>query len=151
MPPEENVEQLKKRVEELEHELGAARHRPAVQSVRKRSERMIGNWPLYEVAIGPDLERGEMRGHARGIIAVGDIATGVLALGGIARGVIAIGGLSVGLVGIGGCTIGLAAAVGGVALGGVVLGGVAIGAWAFGGLAIGLWACGGEAIALMRS
>jgi hypothetical protein len=65
---------------------------------------------------GPDLERGEMRGHAKGIIAIGDIATGVVALAGVARGGLAIGGLAVGLISLGGLSIG-ALALGGLAIG----------------------------------
>ena len=34
-----------------------------------------------EVATGPDEERGESRGHATAIVAIGDVATGVLAMG----------------------------------------------------------------------
>lgn len=49
--------------------------------------------PLLSVAIGPDAARRELNGRARGIVAIGDIATGVIAIGGIARGLVAIGNL----------------------------------------------------------
>ncbi len=63
--------------------------------------------------MGPDPEKGELRGHARGIIAIGDFATGVLAVGGLARGIVAMGGLALGaLVGVGGVCVG-ALALGG--------------------------------------
>ena len=77
--------------------------------------------PLYSIAMGPDPARGELRGHARGVIAIGDLATGVVALGGIARGLVAIGGL----------------ALGGDALGWVAVGGGAVGVYAAGGGALG--------------
>ena len=67
--------------------------------------------PLWAIAIGPDWERGEMRGHARGIFALGDIATGWFAFGGLARGFFAFGGLAIGLFAFGG------AAIGGLAIG----------------------------------
>ena len=60
--------------------------------VRKRSSKVICGLPLYDIALGPDLQKGEVRGHARGIIAIGDVATGWLAVGGAARGIVAIGG-----------------------------------------------------------
>jgi hypothetical protein len=77
----------------------------------------VGTWdiPFYDVAVGPDLARGELRGHAKGVIAIGDLATGFLALGGLARGAIAIGGLAAGLVSFGGLSIGVLSAVGGFA------------------------------------
>jgi hypothetical protein len=64
--------------------------------------------------------------YAKGIIAIGDIATGVLAIGGVSSGFIAIGGIALGVF-----------ALGGVALGGVAVGGVAMGAYAVGGVANG--------------
>ena len=79
--------------------------------------------------------RRESRGKARGILAIGDVATGVIAVGGIARGVIAIGGLGFGLV-----------TVAGVGFGALVIAGVALGQTSFGGVAVGHYAKGGVAI-----
>jgi hypothetical protein len=90
-------------------------------SRRERSEMTIFGMPLWEVAVGPDLARGERRGHANAIFAMGDVATGVFALGGMARGVFCVGGVSVGLFSLGGVSFGLAAAVGGVAIGGIAV------------------------------
>ena len=119
-----------------EKAVGAIAKAAGRNSIRRRSSRKLWGLPLYDIAFGPDLAKGELRGHARGIIAVGDVATGGLAVGGMAGGVIAIGGLSAGVISVGGCSAGLAAAIGGVALGG----------WAFGGVAIGILAIGGKAI-----
>lgn len=83
---------------------------------------------------------------ARGIIAVGNVATGVLAFGGIAAGLVTLGGLSLGLLALGGLTVGLLLSVGGVALGTLALGGVALGYLAVGGCAIGVCAIGGSAV-----
>ena len=92
-----NRQDLEKRVETLEKELAAVK-RGAYRGVRKRSASRLGDLPFYEVAIGPDPDRGELRGHAKAVIAIGDIATGLLAVGGWARGILAIGGLATGLV-----------------------------------------------------
>ena len=138
-------EQLEKRVAELEKQLAAARGAAGVRGIRRRASFSFGGLPLYDIAVGPDLERGESRGHAKGIVAIGDIATGVLALGGLARGAIAVGGLAVGLFSFGGLSIGALAAAGGLAIGGVALGGAAVGGVAIGGGAAGYYACGGAA------
>ena len=108
---------------------------PQKKTVRYASSVKLLGWPLLAIACGPDASKGEIRGWARGIVAIGDLATGLIAIGGIAGGGIAIGGVSFG---------GLS--VGGVSLGGIILGGVAIGYLAFGGVAIGHYAKGGAVI-----
>jgi len=119
------------------------------RGVRKRSEAEFFGIPLWEIAVGPDIERGELRGHAKAIFAIGDIATGLFAMGGIARGGVTIGGLSFGLIAVGGGALGLLAAIGGAAVGfGFSVGGLAIGAVAIGGLAIGGLPIGGLGIGL---
>lgn len=105
------------------------------ECVRYESACRIFGWPLLAIARGADPARQESRGEARGIIAVGDVATGIIAVGGIARGLIAIGGLGFGLV-----------TVAGVGLGGLVIAGVAIAQTAFGGVAVGHYAKGGVAV-----
>ncbi len=126
----EDSDQLKQRVAALEREVAALKSRSfPYRGIRKRSNRCYWGLPLYDIAMGPDPEKGEMRGHAKGIIAIGDIATGVLALGGVARGVIAFGGVAAGLL--------LGIAVGGGAIGGVAIGGGAFGYYAAGGGAFG--------------
>ena len=47
-----------------------------IGSVRIESPASFCGKPVFQVAIGSDEARGETRGHARGIIAVGDVATG---------------------------------------------------------------------------
>ena len=90
----------------------------AVKGIRRESQRKFFGLPLWAVAIGPDWERGEMRGHARGIFALGDMATGWFAFGGLARGFFAFGGLAIGLFAFGGAAIGIVLAIGGAAIGG---------------------------------
>ena len=147
---------LARRMDELEQKVAGLSRRndlPVPRGLRKRASWGVGALPFYDIAIGPDPERGEVRGHARGIIAIGDIATGVLAVGGLARGVFAFGGLALGVVGFGGLCISLLLAMGGLAvgpiaaggaaLGGVAIGGGAVGGIAIGGGAVGYYACGG--------
>jgi len=144
----ENREQLEKRVAELEKEVAALKGGGlgSMRGIRKRASWGLGDIPFYDIAVGPDLGRGELRGHAKGIIAIGDLATGFLALGGLARGVIALGGLAAGLVSFGGLSLGVLSAVGGLAIGGLALGGGAVGGVAVGGGAAGYYACGGGAV-----
>ena len=137
-------EELEDRVDRLEKELAALRGR-GPRSVRRRADWGIGDLPMWEIAVGPDLEKGEIRGHAKAVLAVGDIATGFVALGGWARGVLAFGGLATGVIGIGGLSIGALVAVGGLAIGSAAFGGAAVGVVAIGGGAVGEYACGGGA------
>ena len=121
-----STDELQRRVGELEKQV-AALQGARVRAVRKRADWGIGDLPFYDIALGPDLQKGELRGHARGIVAIGDIATGFLALGGWARGIVALGGLATGLFSVGGLSVGVLAAVGGLAIGGVAFGGGAAG------------------------
>ncbi len=116
------------------------------RGTRYRSSFTILGIPFLAISKGPDMEKGEIFGHAKGIIAIGDVATGVLAIGGISRGVFALGGLALGGITVGGCSIGLLAAFGGLAVGSIAIGGCAIGGFAIGGCAIGYAAVGGMAI-----
>lgn len=132
---------LRERLTSLEKEvaeLRAAAGRSQPQRVRKRSETELFGLPLWEIATGPDPERGEPRGHARAIFAIGDVATGVFALGGIARGIFCVGGVTFGVVSLGGLAFGLLFAMGGLAIGSFAFGGAAIGGVAVGGAAIGI-------------
>ena len=147
VPPMTDPRDLERRVVELEAEVRHLRAGPRGpwRGFRYRSALAIGDVPLLAIASGPDPEKGEFRGHARGVVAIGDMATGFLAIGGLARGVVTLGGLSVGLVSFGGCALGLIAAVGGLAIGSLALGGGAVGGVAVGGGALGHYACGGGA------
>ena len=131
----DEFEQAKRKLLTVSHPLG----------VRRKSTTTIAGLPLWAIASGPDPASGEMRGHARAIIAIGDIATGVLAIGGFARGLIALGGLAIGVISAGGFAIGLAVATGGAAVGSMAVGGGALGGVAIGGAAFGRYAIGGGA------
>jgi hypothetical protein len=116
-----------------------------MRGVRRQSEYVFLGLPLYSIALGPDLTKGEMRGHAKGVLAIGDTATGVLAFGGLAMGVIAVGGLAFGFVTLGGLSIGVLLAFGGAAVGAIAGGGAALGWVAIGGAAAGYYAAAGAA------
>lgn len=76
-------------------------------SFEYKSKRTLFGLPLLHINCGPGLR------WARGVIAVGNVATGLVALGGVSAGLLSLGGASLGLL---------------LALGGVALGGVSIGA-----------------------
>src|SRR5688572_11790850 len=117
---------------------------------RYRSKATLFGLPVVSIAFGP--AEGEIRGVARGVIALGDIAIGFLAVGGVSCGVVAVGGAALGLFAIGGLAIGLLTALGGTAIGGAVMGGAAIGVLAIGAGAAGFWAQGaGAAGTFVRS
>jgi hypothetical protein len=137
-------EDLERRVEELEAEVVRLRGGRG-RGIRYRSSFGLGDTPLLAIAVGPDLSSGELRGHARGVIAIGDLATGFIAIGGLARGVLAFGGLALGGLSFGGLSIGVLLAAGGVAVGSLAFGGGALGGVAVGGGAVGYYACGGAA------
>ncbi|MBK8915447.1 MAG: hypothetical protein IPM64_12770 [Phycisphaerales bacterium] len=121
--------------------------------LRRKSDVLFLGLPLVDVAFGP--HGLEKYGHARGFLAVGDVATGVIAIGGRAQGLFSFGGLSfglfsfggmaVGLFSFGGLAIGLALACGGLALGLIAFGGMTAGWFAVGGVAAGYGATGGMA------
>ena len=106
-----------------------------------RSKREVKGVPFVHINVGAGLYK------AKGIIAIGNIATGVVAIGILAKGIIAIGTLAIGIFSLGAVALGLVA-LAGVALGGISIGGVAIGYLAIGGLAIGVYALGGYAMAM---
>jgi len=147
----EKIEQIEAEVQALREEVQHLKQHPRKamhahqRVVRKRSEGTLFGMPIYDIALGPDLEKGELRGHARGFFAIGDIATGVFALGGIARGVFALGGIALGFFAFGGLSVGLLLAMGGAAIGSLAVGGAAVGLVAIGGAAVGVVAIGGAA------
>ena len=131
-------------------------HMKLKSSIRWQSERKLFGKPLVNIAWGPDASKGEKFGHAKGIIAIGQMASGIIAIGVLSYGIISIGMVSLGLVSFSvlvcfgflsfsSFAIGLVA-FGGAAIGIVALGGMAIGYVAIGGLSIGVYAIGGFAI-----
>jgi hypothetical protein len=125
-------------------------------SIRYSSTRHVFGKPLVDIAWGPDKDKGETFGHAKGFIAIGQMASGTIAIGIFSYGVLSFGLVSLGIIsfswilGLGvvafsGLAFGLIA-FGGAAFGFIALGGMAVGYFAIGGIAIGQYAAGGFAI-----
>ena len=96
-----------------------------------KSKRTLFGLPLVHINCGPDVH------WARGIIAIGNIATGFVALGGIAAGLLSLGAVSLGLL----------LALGALSVGIIAIGGVALGWFAWGGIVCGIYSVGGIALA----
>lgn len=95
-----------------------------------RSRRTLFGLPLVHINL---CDRGLCR--AKGVIAIGNVATGLIAIGGFSAGLLTLGGFSAGLL-----------ALGGLAAGGISLGGLSVGLLAaLGGAAVGQYAAGGTA------
>ena len=106
-----------------------------------KSKRTLFGLPLVHINCGPGIH------WARGIIAIGDIATGFVALGGIAAGLVSLGALSLGLLfALGALSVGMIS-IGGLAIGVTAWGGFAFGVLSVGGLSWGVYAAGGVATA----
>lgn len=107
-----------------------------------QSKRTLFGLPLVHVNCGFG------RNHwARGIIAIGNVATGFAAFGGVTLGLFTLGGVSVGLpLALGAVSVG-AVSIGGIAVGLLAWGGIAMGWLAVGGCALGVYAAGGAAVA----
>ena len=54
--------------------------------------------PLVAIAWGPDEANDEELGHARGFVAIGQVATGIVAIGLVSYGVVSIGLISLGIL-----------------------------------------------------
>ena len=108
-----------------------------------RSKCTLLGLPLVHIHLGYGLRR------ARGIIAIGNVATGLVAIGGFSAGLLSIGGLGIGLLtlaglaagglAVGGMAFGLLTALGGGAFSlGISFGGCAVSRFvAVGGAAVG--------------
>ncbi len=106
-----------------------------------KSEKTLWGLPLVHVHIGFGMKK------AKGIVAIGNVATGVVSVGLLAKGGVAIGCLSMGLVGMGCLTLGLLLAIGAIAVGTFSIGAIAIGVFALGAVAIGMFSTGALAVA----
>ena len=104
--------------------------------VRLRSSSSFLGYPVVDIAYGRDNDTGEIRGHAKGVIAFGDTATGLFAFGRYSRGLI----FAYGLYAVGFASFGL------LSCGIIGCGLISCGIFSAGGLAIGWYACGAIAI-----
>lgn len=106
-----------------------------------KSKRTLWGLPLVHINLS---QRGLT--WARGIVAIGNVATGVVAIGCFAAGVLSLGAVCLGLLVLAGMAMGLVA-LGGISLGFIAAGGCALGYLAIGGSAVGVYAAGGAAVA----
>ncbi len=108
------------------------------------SERKLLGLPLVHINMGPRYPGQPVR-HAKGWLAVGEVAVGVVAFGSFAVGLMAWGGIALGAVVWAGLGIGIVSFAG-MSVGVLATGGAAVGIGAVGGLAIGIYAHGGQGI-----
>ena len=101
-----------------------------------KSERKMFGLPLVHINIGWGAKK------AKGVLAIGNIATGILSIGLLSKGILAIGLLSLGVIGIGALSIALLLSIGSIAIGTFAIGALAIGVFALGALAIGMFTTG---------
>ena len=94
-----------------------------------KSERTLWGLPLVHIHL-----KNNSLVRAKGIIAIGNVATGVVAVGGVfSAGIVSLGVLSVGLLAVG-CIAAGAAAIGGLAFGWLGLGGIVRSVYGAGGI-----------------
>jgi len=105
-----------------------------------KSEKTLFGLPLVHINIGFGARK------AKGVVAIGNIATGFVSIGLLSTGLFSTGLLSLGLLSFGLLSIGILA-TGAVSLGVLSIGGVAFGMFTIGGVAIGAYSTGGLAIA----
>ncbi|MCM1130582.1 MAG: helix-turn-helix domain-containing protein [Roseburia sp.] len=105
------------------------------------SKRKAFGLPLVHIHFGVGVY------YAKGIIAIGNIATGVISIGLLSVGVFTFGLLGLGLITWACFSLGLLMSLGAISIGALAFGGVAIGLFSFGGLSIGLYSFGGCSIA----
>ena len=106
-----------------------------------KSERTLFGMPLVHVNIGAGFRR------AKGIFAVGNIATGFVSLGLASFGIISIGLASLGLVSLATFSLGLLLSIGVISIGTFSIGAIAIGIFALGAVSIGMFSTGALAVA----
>jgi transcriptional regulator with XRE-family HTH domain len=106
-----------------------------------KSKQVMYGLPLVHINIGWKPRK------AKGILAIGNIATGFLSIGLIAKGLLSIGLLSMGIISIGVLSLALLLAVGSISIGTFSLGAVAVGIFTLGAVSVGVYSVGAVAAA----
>jgi transcriptional regulator with XRE-family HTH domain len=106
-----------------------------------KSRRRLFGLPLVHINVGRGLYR------AKGIVAIGTVATGFVSIGALSLGIVSVGALSAGVLSFAAASLGLLASIGGLAIGALAMGGLALGIVTLGGLSVGMFSVGGCAIA----
>lgn len=94
---------------------------------------------------GIPLVHVNVKGKAKGVIAVGLMAKGIISVGLLSIGVISVGVIALGIIALGGFLALGAAASAGICVGLFAAGGICAGLFAAGGIAVGWTVCGGLA------
>ena len=110
-------------------------------SYEYRSRRTLFGLPLVHINLR---DRGLSR--AKGIFAVGNVATGVISIGAFSFGGVALGAVNLGVISVGALAVGLFS-LGALAVGGLACGAMSLGVLALGGIAKGVFAAGSIASA----
>ena len=110
-------------------------------SYEYKSKRTLFGLPLVHIRLQ---DHGLCR--ARGIIAIGNVATGLIALGCVSFGGLSLGAVSLGAGSLGALAVGLAS-LGGFSIGLLAGGAISLGVLALGGIAKGVFAVGNIAFA----
>ena len=106
-----------------------------------KSERTFNGLPLVHVHIGFGLKK------AKGIIAIGNIATGLISIGLVSTGFLSFGLVGLGLISFGLLSIGLLTAFGSISIGAFSVGAIAIGLVTIGALSMGVYSIGALSLA----
>jgi transcriptional regulator with XRE-family HTH domain len=105
-----------------------------------KSKKILFGLPLVHVHIGFGLKR------AKGIIAIGNIATGFITLGLLSTGLLSFSLLGLGIISFSALAIGLLA-VGSISIGVISIGAIALGFFTVGALSVGVYSIGALAAA----
>ena len=106
-----------------------------------KSERTFNGLPLIHIHIGLGARK------AKGVIAIGNVATGLISIGLVSAGFLSLGLLSAGILSFGLLTIGLLLAIGTVSIGTLSIGAIAIGLVTIGALSFGVYSLGALSVA----
>lgn len=105
-----------------------------------KSPKTLFGLPLVHIHFGYGLKK------AKGIIAIGNIASGVISIGLLSKGILAFGLLSMGIISIGCLSLGLLLALGSISVGIFSVGAVAVGIFSLGALSVGMFSTGAIAV-----
>jgi len=106
-----------------------------------KSERTMYGLPMVHINIGFGIKK------AKGIVAIGNIATGFISIGLLAKGFISLGLLSLGLISFGIVAIGLILAIATISIGTFSIGAIAVGIFTLGAVSLGVYSIGAFAVA----
>ena len=106
-----------------------------------KSKQIVNGQPVVHINIGFGARK------AKGIVAIGNIATGIVSIGLLAKGFFSIGLLSLGVFSTGLLSLALLLSVGAVSVGTLSIGAVAFGIVTLGAVSIGVYSVGAVAVA----